>query len=108
MFIVPHSLDTTSIDPAGARAGVMVQAFLHRPNLVPYGHRIAMAPQYFLKLKSAEGLRQACPFVERPRGFRILMLQFGALRDPMECCACVFVWRVGGLRVCMTVLGHSS
>lgn len=40
--------------------GIMVQAFLHRPNLVPYGHRIPMAPLYFLKLKSADGLREVC------------------------------------------------
>ena len=32
--------------------------YLHRPNLVPFGHRLPYAPHYFLKLKSAEALIQ--------------------------------------------------
>lgn len=39
-------------------ADVMVQAYLHRPNLVPYGHRIPMAPHYVLKIKSARGMAE--------------------------------------------------
>ncbi|KAK9792040.1 hypothetical protein WJX73_001274 [Symbiochloris irregularis] len=38
---------------------IMIQAYLYRPNLVPYGHRIPMAPHYILKIKSARGLAEA-------------------------------------------------
>lgn len=30
--------------------------YLHRPHLVPFGHRIPIAPQYLLKLKSAAAI----------------------------------------------------
>ena len=32
--------------------------YLHRPNLIPFGHRLPYAPHYFLKLKSADALVQ--------------------------------------------------
>ncbi|CAK0785220.1 hypothetical protein CVIRNUC_008426 [Coccomyxa viridis] len=38
---------------------VHAHCYLHRPNLVPFGHRLPYAPHYFLKLKSAEALIQA-------------------------------------------------
>ncbi len=37
-----------------------VHCYLHRPNLVPFGHRFPVAPQYILKLKSAEALALVC------------------------------------------------
>ena len=37
---------------------VHAHCYLHRPNLVPFGHRLPCAPHYFLKLKSAEALVQ--------------------------------------------------
>lgn len=40
----------------GASLVLHVHCYLYRPNLVPFGHRFAVAPQYFLKLKSAEAI----------------------------------------------------
>ena len=37
---------------------VHAHCYLYRPSLVPFGHRIPIAPHYFLKLKSAEALAQ--------------------------------------------------
>ena len=37
---------------------VHAHCYLHRPNLVPFGHRLPYAPHYFLKLKSTEALIQ--------------------------------------------------
>jgi hypothetical protein len=35
---------------------VHAHCYLHRPNLIPFGHRRPYAPHYFLKLKSADAL----------------------------------------------------
>jgi hypothetical protein len=46
------------------RAGGLVvhaHCYLHRPSLVPFGHRIPVAPHYLLKLKSGDAIRQARP-----------------------------------------------
>ena len=46
----------------GLHAGQLVvhaHCYLHRPSLVPFGHRIPLAPQYLLKLKSAEAIALA-------------------------------------------------
>jgi hypothetical protein len=46
------------------RAGGLVvhaHCYLHRPSLVPFGHRIPVAPHYLLKLKSDDAIRQARP-----------------------------------------------
>ena len=37
---------------------IHAHCYLHRPNLVPFGHRLPYAPHYFLKLKSADALVQ--------------------------------------------------
>ena len=31
--------------------------YLHRPSLLPFGHRIPVAPHYLLKLKSCDAIR---------------------------------------------------
>ena len=40
---------------------VHAHCYLYRPSLVPFGHRIPLAPQYLLKLKSAEAIALASP-----------------------------------------------
>ena len=44
---------------SAAPGGLLVHAhcYLHRPSLVPFGHRIPVAPHYFLKLKSPDAIR---------------------------------------------------
>ena len=49
---------TTGVSNAGQLL-VHAHCYLHRPSLVPFGHRIPLAPQYLLKLKSAEAISQA-------------------------------------------------
>ncbi|KAK9918414.1 hypothetical protein WJX75_003983 [Coccomyxa subellipsoidea] len=44
----------------GASLVLHVHCYLYRPNLVPFGHRFPVAPQYFLKLKSAEAIALVC------------------------------------------------
>ncbi|KAK9840597.1 hypothetical protein WJX81_003517 [Elliptochloris bilobata] len=38
---------------------VHAHCYLHRPSLVPFGHRIPVAPHYLLKLKSCDAIRLA-------------------------------------------------
>lgn len=40
---------------------VIVHCYLHRPSLVPFGHRIPVAPHYYLKLKSSDAICMVCP-----------------------------------------------
>ena len=40
---------------------VIVHCYLHRPSLVPFGHRIPVAPHYLLKLKSFDAICMVCP-----------------------------------------------
>ena len=43
--------------------------YLHRPSLVPFGHRIPVAPHYLLKLKSCDAIRMVrLPQVLRSSG----------------------------------------
>ena len=35
--------------------------YLHRPSLVPFGHRIPVAPHYLLKLKACDAIRMVRP-----------------------------------------------
>ena len=46
---------------SGAYLQVHAHCYLHRPNLVPFGHRFPVAPEYFLKLKSAEAVALVGP-----------------------------------------------
>ncbi|BDA47109.1 hypothetical protein COCOBI_09-5640 [Coccomyxa sp. Obi] len=41
---------------SGAYLQIHAHCYLHRPNLVPFGHRFPVAPEYVLKLKSAEAI----------------------------------------------------
>lgn len=45
---------------------VIVHCYLHRPSLVPFGHRIPVAPHYLLKLKSSDAIRMVCPCPANP------------------------------------------
>ncbi|CAL8471732.1 g11274 [Coccomyxa elongata] len=41
---------------SGAYLQLHAHCYLHRPNLVPFGHRFPVAPEYFLKLKSSDAV----------------------------------------------------